>query len=134
VHEAYLRLAGTEHPDYQNRCHFFGVAANIMRQILVDRARARDAGKRGGRAIKLPINEALDFSPKRAATVVALDEALLRLAEIDAGKSRMVELQFFGGMTADEIASHLSLSVHSVRHHLRMAMAWLHREVAGHAR
>jgi RNA polymerase sigma-70 factor, ECF subfamily len=131
VHEAYLRMIAANRHSYCDRAHFFGVAANVMRRILVDHARSRYAAKRGGRVRKLAINEALDFSPERASAVVALDEALDNLARTDSIKARVVELRFFGGMTAEEIAEHLSLTRPSVQHHLRWAMAWLHREVCG---
>jgi len=129
VHEAYLRMLHAEHPDYKDRGHFFGVAASVMRQILVDHARSRNAAKRGGQALTLSIDENLDAAAPRDSTVVALDDALHALARIDENKARLVELRFFGGMTADEIAEFLPDSVHRVRHEMRLALAWLHREV-----
>lgn len=129
VHEAYIRLLGADHPDYANRAHFFGVAANLMRQILVDHARARQAAKRGGGALALVIDDRLDGAPVREPAIVALDEALKDLARTDENKARLVELRFFGGMTAEEIAEFLPDSVHRVRHEMRLALAWLHREV-----
>ena len=129
VHEAYIRLLGADHPDYANRAHFFGVAANLMRQILVDHARARQAAKRGGGAITLVIDDRMDGAPAREPAVVALDDALKALARTDENKARLVELRFFGGMTAEEIAEFLPDSVHSVRREMRLAIAWLHREV-----
>ena len=129
VHEAYLRLLGTHHPDYKNRAHFFGVAASIMRQILVDHARARNAAKRGGSSLTLVIDEQRDAGPPRESAVIALDDALHSLALVDESKARLVELRFFGGMTAEEIAAFLPDSVHRVRHQMRLALAWLHREV-----
>ena len=131
VHEAYIRMLGAEHPDYTSRAHFFGVAANLMRQILVDHARARQAAKRGGGALTLAIDESLDGAPARQSTVVALDDALNALARTDENKARLVELRFFGGMTAEEIAEFLPDSVHRVRREMRLALAWLHREVTG---
>jgi len=131
VHEAYLRLLAANHPDYKNRAHFFGVAASVMRQILVDHARSRHAAKRGGAALTLVIDENLDAGVSRESTVVALDDALRSLALVDEHKSRLVELRFFGGMSAEEIAEFLPDSVHRVRHEMRMALAWLHREVNG---
>lgn len=130
VHEAYLRMLGGHHPDYKNRAHFFGVAASLMRQILVDHARSRQAAKRGGPGLTLAINENLDAGPQPAATVVALDDALCSLAQVDRDKARLVELRFFGGMTAEEIAEFLPDSIHRVRHEMRLALAWLHREVS----
>src|SRR5579872_1047906 len=129
VHETYLRLLRADHPDYKDRAHFFGVAASLMRQILVDHARSRRALKRGGEVLTLSINESLDAEAMRESTVVALDEALHSLAKIDESKARLVDLRFFGGMTAEEIAEFLPDSVHRVRHQMRLALAWLHREV-----
>jgi RNA polymerase sigma factor (TIGR02999 family) len=131
VNEVYLRLIGKNHPDYVDRTHFLGVAAYLMRQILTEHARRQHAAKRGGRVTALALNESLDFSPERASTVVAVDDALTALATIDAEQARMVELRFYSGMTADEIASFTGNSVHRVRHRLRIALAWLHREVNG---
>jgi len=130
VHEAYLRLLGANHPGYKSRAHFFGVAASVMRQVLVDHARSRHAAKRGGVALTLVIDEKLDAGSPRQSTVVALDDALRSLALVDQNKARLVELRFFGGMTAEEIAEFLPDSVHRVRHEMRLALAWLHREVS----
>ncbi|MBV8728953.1 MAG: sigma-70 family RNA polymerase sigma factor [Acidobacteriia bacterium] len=131
VHEAYLRLVGVHHPKYQNRAHFYGVAAGIMRQILVDHARSRQAAKRGGQALTVALDDKLDAALPREPTVIALDDALRSLAAVDASKAQLVQLRFFGGMTAEEIATFLPESVHRVRHEMRLALAWLHREVAG---
>lgn len=131
VNEVYLRMVGKNHPDYLDRTHFLGVAAYLMRQILTEHARRREAAKRGGPITLLALNESLDFSAERAATVVAVDDALTALAAIDAEQARMVELRFYSGMTADEIATLTGNSVHRVRHRLRIALAWLHREVNG---
>lgn len=130
VNEAYLRLLGAEHPDYRSRAHFFGVAASIMRQILVDHARERHAAKRGGHAVAVVINEATDAAAPSSAAVVAIDDALNALARLDQEKARIVELRFFGGMSAEEIAECLGDSVHRVRHQMRLALAWIHREVS----
>jgi RNA polymerase sigma factor (TIGR02999 family) len=130
LHEAYLRMLRVDHPDYKDRAHFFGVAASVMRQILVDHARSRNAAKRGGQVLTVSINENLDAGAPRESTVVALDDALISLAKIDENKARLVELRFFGGMTAEEIAEFLPDSVHRVRHEMRLALAWLHREVS----
>jgi RNA polymerase sigma-70 factor (ECF subfamily) len=129
VNEVYLRLVGKNHPDYLDRTHFFGVAAYLMRQILTEHARRRQTAKRGGFVTVLPLNESLDFSPERASTVIAVDDALTALAAIDAEQARMVELRFYTGLTADEIGVLTGNSVHRVRHRLRIALAWLHREV-----
>ena len=131
VNEVYLRLVGKAHPDYADRAHFLGVAAYLMRQILTEHARRKHAAKRGGGLSLLPLNESLDFSAERAFTVIAVDDALTTLASIDAEQARMVELRFYSGMTADEIAYLTNISVHRVRHLLRIAMAWLDREING---
>ena len=129
INEVYLQLIGKNHPDYEDRVHFFGIAAFHMRQILTAHARKRLTEKRGGGMEVIPLNPAFDFSPERASTVVALDDALTALASTDAEQARMVELRFYSGMTADEIALLTGNSVHRVRHRLRIALAWLHREV-----
>jgi RNA polymerase sigma-70 factor, ECF subfamily len=131
IHEVYLRLLGTNHPDYADRTHFLGVAAYLMRQVLTEHARRRNTSKRGGGGVTIALNEALDFSPERAWTVIAIDDALSSFANVSAEKARFVELRFYGGMTAEEIAELTGASVHRVRHGLRIAMAWLHREVNG---
>ncbi|HYL38005.1 MAG TPA: ECF-type sigma factor [Bryobacteraceae bacterium] len=130
VHEAYLRLVGIDRPEYDDRAHFFGTVASIMRQVLVDHARARSAAKRGGSALTLALDEGIDSAPASPPTIVAIDDALRSLAAIDEHKARFVELRFFGGLTAEEIAEFESISVHRVRHEMRLALAWLHREVA----
>lgn len=129
VNEVYLRLVGKAHPDYADRTHFLGVAAHLIRQILTEHARRKHAAKRGGPRTLLPLNESLDFSAERATTVIAVDDALTDLASLDAEQARLIELRFYGGMTANEIAFLTSISVHRVRHQLRIAMAWLHREI-----
>ena len=129
VHEAYLRLIGQNQPDYQNRAHFFGVAAQVMRQILVDHARRSKAAKRGGGGERVPLDEALELPSGRAAAVVALDDALEVLRKCDERKARLVELRFFGGLTAEESAELLDLPVQTVRRELRVAQAWLEREL-----
>jgi RNA polymerase sigma factor (TIGR02999 family) len=131
VNEVYLRMAGDAPVDFADRTHFFGIAAYLMRQILTQHARRRHAAKRGSGAAPIVLNEALDFSPERAATVIALDDGLTALAAIDAEQARFVELRFYSGMTAEEIAALTGVSVHRVRHRLRLALAWLHREVNG---
>jgi RNA polymerase sigma factor (TIGR02999 family) len=129
INEVYLRLAGAEHHDILNRTHFLGVAAFLMRQILTEHARRRNAAKRGLGVTVVALNEGIDFSPERAAIVIALDDALTGLAAIDSEQARFVELRFYSGMTADEIATFTGVSVHRVRHRTRTALAWLHREV-----
>ena len=129
VNEAYLRLVEVERPEYQDRRHFFGVAASIMRQVLVDHARARGAAKRGGNVVTLALDQTLDSVPASPPAVIAIDDALRTLAATDETKARVVELRFFGGLTAEEIAEFESISVHRVRNEMRLALAWLHREV-----
>ena len=131
VHEVYLRMASAGHPDFVDRTHFLGVAAFLMRQVLTQHARRRHAVKRGGGITVFALNEGLDFSPERGATVIALDDALTALAASDPEQARFVELRFYSGMTAGEIADLTGVSAHRVRHRLRVAMAWLHREVNG---
>jgi RNA polymerase sigma factor (TIGR02999 family) len=131
VNEVYLRMVGKDHPDYADRAHFLGVAAYLMRQILTEHARRRHAAKRGGSVTLVALNESLDFSAERASTVIAVDDALTALASTDAEQARMLELRFYSGMTADEIGALTGVSVHRVRHALRIAMAWLHREIQG---
>lgn len=130
INEVYLRLIGPNHPDYADRTHFLGVAAYLMRQILTEHARRRQTAKRSG-GVAIPLNEALDFSPERASSVIAIDDALKSFASVDQDQARFVELRFYAGMTAEEIAEVTGISVHKVRHGLRHALAWLHREVNG---
>ena len=130
VHEAYMRLIGQDQPDYANRAHFFGVAAQLMRQILVDHARMRNAGKRGGGEINLPLEEAAMASASRPDAFLDLDRALSRLEQTDARKARVIEMRFFGGLTAEESAQLLGVSVETVRRDLRIGQAWLQRELA----
>ena len=129
VHEAYARLAKQEHPDYRSRAHFMGVAAQVMRQILIDHARTRDAEKRGGGAPNLSLEMAAGMPVAQPSTILAIDEALEQLARNDSLKARLIEMRFFGGMTAEESAEVLKLSVTEVRRHLRVAQAWLQREL-----
>src|SRR5215471_10423813 len=128
IHEAYLRLAEYGGADYQNRKHFFAVAARVMRQILVDSARGRQAAKRGA-GLTVPLGPGSDFAPERDRIVISLDDALNALATEDDEKARLVELRFFGGMTAEEIAECVETPVHIVRRELRSAQAWLRREI-----
>ncbi len=129
VHEAYVRLVGQTGPDWQSRAHFFGVAARLMRQILVDHARKTTAAKRGGGARPVSLAEAAVFSPERAADLVALDDALEALAGFDPRKGRLVELRYFAGLQIEEIAEVERASTSTVRRQLRTAEAWLHREM-----
>lgn len=129
VHEAFLRLAGSHQPSYANRSHFFGIASRLMRQILVDAARARSADKRSA-AAEVRLGDIPDLARAPHASILALDEALQRLAQTDPLKVQLIEMRYFGGMTAEESAEALSLSVHVVRRELRLAQAWLRREMA----
>ena len=131
VHEAYIKLIDQRSVRWQNRAHFFGVAAQAMRRILVDHARRRGGQKRGGDAHKVALDEALIVSDERAAEVVALDEALARLAEIAPRKSQLVELRFFGGLGIEETAEVLKVSPGTVMRDWTFAKAWLRREIAG---
>ncbi|MFZ0797349.1 MAG: ECF-type sigma factor [Terriglobales bacterium] len=127
VHEAYLRLVEQKNPDWQGRSHFFGVAAHLMRQILVDHARRRRAGKRA--ALRVSLAEAVSFQPERSRDLVALDSGLKALERLDPRKCKAVELRYFGGLSMDEIAQALEVSPITVRRDLRMAEAWLHHEM-----
>jgi RNA polymerase sigma-70 factor, ECF subfamily len=129
VHEAYLRLVDQTQVQWQNRAHFFGVAAQMMRRILVDHARQHHAEKRGGEFQKLSLDENIDVLGDRAGELVALDEALERLNAIDPQKRRVVELRFFGGLSVDETAEVLNVSAPTVKRQWRMAKAWLYGEI-----
>ena len=130
VHEAFLKLAGSRQPSYEDRVHFYGIASRIMRQILVDHARARFAEKRSA-AAEVPLAEVPVAEILNAESVLTMDAALQRLANADAVKAQLVEMRYFGGMTAEETAGALAMSVHVVRRELRLAQAWLRREIAG---
>lgn len=131
VHEAWLKLAGQEQPEWQSRSHFFGVAARCMRQILVDHARRNLAEKRGGANAKQTLNEAVSFSSDSSAAMVALHGALESLAKFSARKAEIIELRFFGGFSVEETARALNISVATVGREQRMAEAWLYRELHG---
>jgi RNA polymerase sigma factor (TIGR02999 family) len=128
IHEAYLRLVHGGGVDFQNRKHFFVVAARVMRRILVDHARARCAAKRGA-GVTVALDPNSDLAPDRDRMVVSLHDALTALARYDERKARLVEMRFFGGMTAEEIAECLATPVHIVRRELRSAQDWLQREM-----
>ncbi len=128
VHEAYIRLIGDSDPDFHNRAHFLGVAARVMRQVLVDRARARNADKRRAGA-RVPLDDDAGFSGEKGPLVVSLDDALLDLERQDPEKARLLELKYFGGMTAEDTASLLGISVHKVNRQMRLAQAWLRRQL-----
>ena len=131
IHETYLRLIGSELPEIENRKHFYALAARQMRQVLVDHARRHRAGKRGSGRENIPIDEAVIYSHQRAAEFVALDDALEALSAVDPKKGRVVELRYFAGLTADEIADVVERSPASVSRDLRFAQAWLQRELGG---
>jgi RNA polymerase sigma factor (TIGR02999 family) len=128
IHEAYLRLVGAD-VEWEGRVHFFAVAAQTMRRILVDHARARGRAKRGGGVVPITLDEALTVSPEPAADILALDEALTRLSALDERKARAVELHYFAGLTYDDTAAALGVSPATVDRELRMAKAWLYREL-----
>lgn len=129
VHEAYLRLAKDRHHAWQGRSHFTAIAAIAMRRILVERARAKSASKRGGSQARITLDEALVADDGRPAAILALDEALTRLAQTDARQARIVELRFFGGLTVDETADVLETSPATVKRGWAVARAWLLREL-----
>jgi RNA polymerase sigma-70 factor (ECF subfamily) len=129
VNELYLRLVDQSQPNYQSRAHFFAVAARIMRQILVDHARSRGAEKRGGHVERLPFDEDLAYSESRAGSLVAMDDCLAALTELDPHKARLVEMKYFGGLTAEESAEVVCAPVSEVRRDLRIAQAWIRREM-----
>jgi RNA polymerase sigma-70 factor (ECF subfamily) len=131
IHEAYLRLIDASRVQWQNRAHFFGVAAHLMRQILVGAARERGAQKRGGDAQQVSLDEALLVSQGQDEDLVAIDEALSALAEVDARKAQVVELRFFGGLTEEETATALKVSPETVRRDWRIARSWLRRYLSG---
>src|SRR5919202_362276 len=131
VNEAYLRLVDWKEVRWQNRAHFFGVAAQMMRRILVDFARSRQYAKRGGGALQVSLDEAANFSTERGADLVALDDALRSLAELDERKSKVVELRFFGGLSVAETAEVLKVSAETVMRDWKLAKVWLMREISG---
>ena len=133
VHEAYLRLVDNSSVSWQSRAHFYGIAAKLMRRILVDHARARNAEKRGGLVPKVPLDEARDLPPAATNDLVALDGALEDLARTYPRKSEVVELKFFGGLDAAEIAEVLQVSRKTVLRDWQFAKLWLCRELAGAA-
>jgi RNA polymerase sigma factor (TIGR02999 family) len=129
VHEAYLRLVGVHNLEWQHRAHFYSVAAMLMRRILVDRARQSLAAKRGGRPVRVELDEALDIAVIRDRDLVAVDEALTALAQKDARKARVVELRYFGGLTVQETAEVMKVSQETVLRDWKFAKAWLLAEI-----
>jgi RNA polymerase sigma-70 factor, ECF subfamily len=131
VNELFLRLTGARRVQWQDRAHFLGISARLMRRVLVDHARARGYRKRGGDAQRVTLNESLAASPELSLDVVALDRALEALAAVDARKSRVIELRFFGGLSVEETAEVLQVSPDTVKRDWRLAKLWLLRELEG---
>ncbi len=131
IHEAYLRLVDVKDVPWQSRAHFFAIAANLMRRILVDHARRRDADKRGGSQIRVPFDEAFGSVNEIDVDLLAIDEALSRLETIDPQQARVVELRFFSGLSVDETAAALGVSPKTVKRDWSVARAWLRREIGG---
>ncbi|MBS1797634.1 MAG: sigma-70 family RNA polymerase sigma factor [Acidobacteria bacterium] len=131
IHEAYLKLADQPERRFANRAHFFAVAAHAMRHILVDHARSRAADKRGGATRPISLDDAALVSVERASEIIALDDALERLAAVDERKSRVVELRYFGGLSVEETAETLKVSPETVARDWRFAKTWLLRELSG---
>jgi RNA polymerase sigma factor (TIGR02999 family) len=134
VNEAYLRLVGQDLPQWQNRAHFFAVAAQMMRQILVDHARARAAAKRGGDACKMELDESMAVAQRTDVDVLALDDALHKLSELDPQQGKIVELRFFAGLSIEDTSEALGISPATVKRDWTTARAWLFREMSGEAR
>jgi RNA polymerase sigma-70 factor (ECF subfamily) len=129
VHESYLRLADQTRLECESRAHFYAIAANVMRRVLIDYARKRNAQKRGA-GIRITLKTGMDFAEERAPDTLMMDEALRKLADFDERKSRAIELKFFGGMTTEEIGTVLGISVATVGRELRVGQAWLRRELS----
>jgi len=131
VNEAYLEFVGKSHPQLRNRPHFFAVAAQLMRRIMVDHARERHALKRGGGAVRVTLDEGAFVTETRAAELLALDEALENLAAFDPRKSKIVEMRYFGGLTVEEIAEVLKIHPNTVMRDWNAAKAWLYAQLSG---
>ena len=132
INEAFLRLLDQSQPvQWENRAHFYGIAARLMRMILVDHARAHHAAKRGGAGVPITLDDCMAVSPGRAPDVLEVDEALDRLAAVDERKAKVIELRYFGGMNREEVAAALGLTVPTVKRDLRLGEAWLRRFLAG---
>ena len=129
VHEAYMKLVKQQDVNWQGRSHFYGIAAQLMRRILIDHARGHLREKRGGAKEVLPLDEALVFSPEHSEELVRLDDTLEQLAKLDARQSRIVELRFFGGLSVEETADFLGISPKTVKRDWSVAKAWLHGEL-----
>ena len=133
VHEAYLKLIDINNVDWQHRAHFFAISAQVMRRILLDRARKRVTAKRGGEAAKVNLDEVPDFGSGRARDLIVLDDALNALAKVDPRKARVIELRFFAGLSVEETAEVLKVSPETVLRDWRLARSWLLAELAGNA-
>jgi RNA polymerase sigma factor (TIGR02999 family) len=133
VNEAYLKLVDQRQVRWENRSHFFALASQLMRRILLDHARSQRRAKRGGGAIPLNLDDVAVMATEKSADLVALDDALTRLAEFDPRKGKIVEMRFFGGLTVDEVAEALGIAPITVMLHWRLARAWLQREMRGAA-
>ena len=131
VNQAYLRLVDQRKVQWQNRAHFFALSAQLMRRILLDHARRRHKAKRGGDAVRVSLDESAIVTGERDVQLIALDDALRRLEEVDERKSKVVELRFFGGLNIDETAEAMRISPATVRREWSMAKAWLYREISG---
>jgi RNA polymerase sigma factor (TIGR02999 family) len=131
VHEAFRRLVDLRQSNWQSRTHFYGAAANVMRRVLVDHARARQAEKRGGDVEHLPLDESLAYSEAQSQELVQLDEALTRLARLNVRQTKVIELRFFAGLNVDETAEVMGISPKTVKRDWSVARAWLHREIRG---
>ncbi len=129
VHEAFVRLTGSAPPQWEDRAHFFGIAAHVMRQILVEYARSRNAGKRGGAAVRLAIDSVVEGAAQPDLDIVALDDALKDLARIDPQQSQVVELRFFSGLSIEDTAAVLGISESTVKRDWNTARVWLYREL-----
>lgn len=130
INEAYIRLVDQKEVEWQNRGHFFGVAAQLMRRILVDYARSRNAAKRDGQQRKLSLDDVINLSEGQDRNLVALDDALERLSKLYPQRSQIVELRFFGGLTIEETAKLLNVSIDTVKAEWRLAKAWLYKEIS----
>jgi len=130
INEAYMRLIDAQQVHWQNRAHFFGIAAQLMRRVLVDFARSRGYKKRGGGALQVSLDETMVITKERGEDLVALDEALSALSELDERKGRVVEMRFFGGLSEKEIAEALTVSQETVRRDWRLAKSWLRRRLS----
>ena len=133
VHEAWLRLIDQARVDWRNRAQFFGLAAQMMRRILVDHAKAKHREKRGGEAVKLSLDDVINLSQERAADLLALDDALVELTRVDGRKSRVVELRYFGGFSVEETAQILGVSPETVMRDWKLAKAWLYQQISREA-